>query len=77
MWWYGLHALLEVLQKLPELSNHMLAFVRWAYSTTASVYRSVPAFVNIWDEFLGELGRYAITVEVRTRRLVYLYQVLV
>jgi hypothetical protein len=45
MWRHGIHSFLEVLRyKLPHSDDRMLAFIYTAYSTTALLYETVPAF---------------------------------
>ncbi|RYO78705.1 hypothetical protein DL762_008558 [Monosporascus cannonballus] len=51
-------------QKSPSSSlEHMLAFIYLAYSMTALLYETVPAFEDALIEFLGDLGRYRMPIE--------------
>ena len=64
MWRHGIHAFLEVLRyRLPESSEHMLAFRHIAYSMMALLYETVSTFEDTWIECLGDLGRYRMAVE--------------
>ncbi|KAK7937584.1 uncharacterized protein PG986_014452 [Apiospora aurea] len=64
MWKHGIHAFLELLRlRLPVSLEHMLTFIYLAYSMTALLYETVPAFEATWMECLGDLGRYRMAIE--------------
>ena len=64
MWRYGIQCFLELLRKrLPGSREHMLTFIRIAYSTLTLLYETVPGFVGTWIECLGDLSRYGWAVE--------------
>ena len=64
MWRHGIHAFLEVLRhRLPDSTEHMLAFIYIAYSMVALLYETVPAFEDTWIECLGDLGRYRMAIK--------------
>ncbi|KAK1479042.1 hypothetical protein CCUS01_16423 [Colletotrichum cuscutae] len=59
----GIHSFLELLHKrLPESLEHMRNFVNLAYSFTALLYETVPAFKGTWIECLGDLGTYRMAI---------------
>ena len=63
-WRHGIHAFLETLRhRLPEVLEHMLAFIYIAYSMMASLYETVSTFEDTWIECLGDLGRYRMAIE--------------
>ena len=54
----GIYNFLEVLwYRLPGFLDHKLAFISTAYSMIALMFKTIPAFANIWIECLGDLGR--------------------
>jgi hypothetical protein len=64
MWRHGIHSFLELLRhRLPASLEHMLTFLYLAYSMTALLYETVPAFEDTWIECLGDLGRYRMAIE--------------
>ncbi|KAK2813448.1 hypothetical protein FQN49_008308 [Arthroderma sp. PD_2] len=64
MWRHGVHSFLELLRhRLPGSLEHMISFIYTAYSMMTLLLESVPAFVNIWIECLGDLARYRMAVE--------------
>lgn len=59
MWRHAIYAFLEVLRlRLPDSSDHMLAFINTAYCMVALLYETVPAFKHFWIECLGDISRY-------------------
>ncbi|EAS30483.3 uncharacterized protein CIMG_05962 [Coccidioides immitis RS] len=64
MWRHAIHSFLELLRhRLPEVLDHMLAFIYTAYSMMALLLESVPSFEDTWIECLGDLARYKMAVE--------------
>ncbi|KAH7116415.1 hypothetical protein EDB81DRAFT_819415 [Dactylonectria macrodidyma] len=64
MWRHGIHSFLELLRhRLPASLEHILTFLCLAYSMTALLYETVPAFEETWIECLGDLGRYRMVIE--------------
>ncbi|KAM5480133.1 hypothetical protein MaudMau93_007661 [Microsporum audouinii] len=64
MWRHGVHSFLELLRhRLPGSLEHMISFIYNAYSMMTLLLESVPVFVNIWIECLGDLARYRMAVE--------------
>lgn len=52
-WRHGIHSSLELLrQQLPTSGDDFLSFIHLAYSMTASLYETVPAFEDIWIQCL-------------------------
>ena len=63
MWHHGIHSFLELLRyRLPDSSEHILAFLHLAYTMMTLLLESVPAFKNTWFECLGDLARYSMAV---------------
>jgi hypothetical protein len=60
MWRHGIHSFLELLRhrETTKSLDHMVAFVYLAYSMTALLYETVPAFEDTWIECLGDFARY-------------------
>lgn len=49
MWRHGIHSFLELLRhRLPDLMEHILAFIYLAYTMMALLYETVPAFADTW-----------------------------
>ncbi|EFW13291.1 conserved hypothetical protein [Coccidioides posadasii str. Silveira] len=68
MWKHAIHSFLELLShRLPEVLDHMLAFIYTAYSMMALLLESVPSFEDIWIECLGDLARVKMAVEESDR----------
>lgn len=64
MWRHGIHAFLEVLRDgLPQSLEHMLAFVYFAFSMMALLFKRVLTFEDTWLEGLGDLSRYRLAIE--------------
>ncbi|KAF8853318.1 hypothetical protein BDZ45DRAFT_81676 [Acephala macrosclerotiorum] len=64
MWRHGIHSFLELLRsRLPHSLDHLLAFIRLAYSMMGLLYETVPAFEDTWIECMGDLGRYRMAIE--------------
>ncbi|KAK0639170.1 hypothetical protein B0T16DRAFT_449948 [Cercophora newfieldiana] len=65
MWRHGIHSFLELLRhRLPAASpEHMLSLIYLAYSTSPSLYETVPAFKDTWIKCLGDLGHYMMAIE--------------
>lgn len=64
MWRHGIHSFLELLRlKLPESLDFMLCFIYLAYTNTALLYETIPAFEDTWIECLGDLARYRMAIE--------------
>lgn len=64
MWRHGIHSFLELLRfKLPESLDFMLSFIYLAYTNTALLYETIPAFEDTWIECLGDLARYRMAIE--------------
>ncbi|KAI0525819.1 hypothetical protein F5B22DRAFT_587878 [Xylaria bambusicola] len=64
MWRHGIQSFLELLRRhLPGSLEHMLTFIYLAYSMMALLYETIPAFEDIWIEYLGDLGRYRMAIE--------------
>jgi hypothetical protein len=63
MWKYGAHQLLEILRKrLPESFEHLSSFIYFAYHLYALSLETVPAFLDMWAECLGDLARYRMAI---------------
>ncbi|KAK4231600.1 hypothetical protein QBC38DRAFT_541574 [Podospora fimiseda] len=63
-WRHGIHTFLELLRhNLPQSLEHMLNFIYTAYTTIAILSETVPAFVDIWMECLGDLARFRMAIE--------------
>lgn len=63
MWRHGIHSFLELLRhRVPDLLDHMLAFVYLAYSMLTLEMESAPPLEETWIESLGNLARYSIAV---------------
>lgn len=64
MWKYAIHAYLELLrQHLPESFEFMESFIYLSYQMMALLYETVPLFVDVWTECLGDLARYRMAIE--------------
>ncbi|MCJ1436944.1 hypothetical protein MMC27_006327 [Xylographa pallens] len=64
LWRRGIRALLEILRhQIPEILDHMLAFIYIVYSMMALLYETVPTFEDTWIECLEDLGRYRMAIE--------------
>ncbi|KAF3482378.1 uncharacterized protein GIQ15_05137 [Arthroderma uncinatum] len=64
MWRHGVHSFLELLRhRLPGSLEHMVSFIYISYSMMTLLLESVPVFVHIWIECLGDLARYRMAVE--------------
>jgi hypothetical protein len=51
MWRYGIHSFLELLRyRLPGSMDYIITFIYIAYSMTALLYETVPAFEDTWIE---------------------------
>jgi hypothetical protein len=70
MWRHGIHTFLEVLrQKYLETVEYILRFVSFAYSLITRLSESVSAFRDTWNEQLGDLARYRMTMELANREI--------
>ena len=64
MWKHGIHSFLELLwYRLLDSYEHMLVFIRLAYSMMALLFETVPAFQGSWIECLGDLAQYRMAIE--------------
>jgi hypothetical protein len=69
IWKHGIHSFLELLgRRLPDSIDYMLAFIYLAYQMMALLYETVSAFKDTWIEYLGDLGRYRMAIEVEDIR---------
>lgn len=64
MWRHGIHSFLELLRhRLPASLEHMLTFIYLAYSMTALLYETVPAFEDTWIECHSRPSQVSQTIE--------------
>jgi len=67
LWRHGIHSFLELLRnRLLDSLDHMLAFIYLVYSMMTLLYKTVPAFEEMWIEWiecLGDLGRYRMAIK--------------
>lgn len=56
---HGIYSLLELLRiRLPNSSDHMLAFIYLAYSMMTLLYETVPVFEEMWINYLSYVNMY-------------------
>ena len=64
LWKHGVHNFLELLRRRrSEAQDYMMQFLILSYQMMALLYETVPAFLDIWIECLGDLARYRMAVE--------------
>lgn len=61
MWTHGVSSFLKILRhRMPESTNHLIAFFCNAYHTMTLFYETITDFGETWIECLGDLARYQI-----------------
>ena len=64
MWWYRIHAPLELMRsRLPDSLEHMITFIHATYSMLTLFVENVPSLEATWLECLGDLARYGMVVQ--------------
>ncbi|KAL1975456.1 hypothetical protein VTN31DRAFT_3848 [Thermomyces dupontii] len=67
MWWYRIHAPLELMRsRLPDSLEHMIMFIHATYSMLTLFVENVPSLEATWLECLGDLARYGMVVQEKT-----------